>query len=83
MTDYIDIDDLPTVTREGKWVALFEEWGNIPPGKALEITGLLKGKANPSGTATSINASLTRRNITGIRTSVRSGRLFIINEAKA
>ena len=84
MTDYIDIGKLPYPRggKKGKWVSRLEEWGQIPAGKAIEITDAAD-KFNLNNAATSINITLARKDIKKLRAVVRSKRLFIINEAKA
>lgn len=42
MMDYIDIEEIPTSNRTGKFP--YQEWVAIPPGKALEVTELLDGR---------------------------------------
>ncbi len=77
--ELVDLEDLPVPTRSVAWP--YEKWdAEIPPGKAIEISGQLKGRK--ASTVASTIMMTARRKKFSIRAMVRNNRIWIYKEAE-
>lgn len=68
---YVDIDSLPLMHRGAtRWP--YDEWANIPTGKALEVTELLDGRKPRQSPP--YRVALERRGLIAV---VRGSRLWV------
>lgn len=73
MPEYIDIEDIPSGARSRyPW----DEWANIPEGKAIEVTKLLNGQ--PPGNFTAGNRHTAQDR--GLRLMKRGERAYVLKE---
>ena len=75
MPDYIDIEDIPGHGNLGGKYP-WEEWANIPEGKALEVTEFLNG--SPSSGFTAGNRHTAQAY--GLRLMKRGERAYVVKE---